>query len=146
MPKISAQNLDTSVKSNGMGRKVQAEAPDMNVIDDLYQDERKVLVEMAKKELGEKANGMHFCFQNANAKEELWTRKGYVPVMMNGKPVTDGMGDPLTMIDERIPQRKHNAVANLAYEQVNEALTVSGQARGVRDADGKVHSPISMGD
>jgi hypothetical protein len=102
-----------------------------------YVDERTLLVERTKKQLGVKAKGMHFFFGDANiAKTGRYADEGYVPCG------TDHRGDPLFMR----PIDKHKAHLEEAADVSKSAYVAAKNGEGseyeTRTADGNVLRPI----
>jgi hypothetical protein len=146
MTKIQAQSRNTSVRGGGGGRLVRKDAPvDIELIEEAYKDERKELVAWAKEKMGEKAKGKHFCFQAGHVNPAVWQRKGYEAVVIETKPIEHG-GDPLTVIDERIPRRQIEAAAQLSWQQCQDAMNGTDPRYAAVDADGKVHAPEPVGE
>lgn len=139
---ISAQKLDKSLKTSGRATLRKNVPVDLSIIEEVYRDERKDIVNYVRNALGEKANGMHFCFRR---NDELISgsaeRAGYVPVEINGKKF-ENKGDILCMIAEGIPQKRHDAAALLSFRNVEAKLEGQDSQYGVRDEDGKVHRPF----
>ena len=101
-----------------------------------YVDERTLLVEKVKKQLGVKAKGMHFFFGDANiAKTGRYADEGYVACN------ADHRGDPLFMrsIDKHKAHLEEAAdVSQIAYVA---AKTGQGDEYQTRTADGTVVRP-----
>jgi len=110
---------DTPKKGPGRPRK---KAPEVSIIDEVYRDDRAATVQEAKDALGEKAEGMSFCYRSAREHADTAMRLGYVPVM---KPDESGQyyhkGDPLFMRPKDVSDKYRNAPAELAKAQLENA-------------------------
>lgn len=129
-------------------RKPRKKAPEIDVdemIRDVYRDERAEIAEAAKESLGEKADGMHFCYQRNREDASLWKRRGYEQVKINGKNINH-KGDPLTMCTEQDSFKQREAPALLAQRELEEAKVAAGENYGTKDDSGISHGLEKMGD
>lgn len=101
-----------------------------------YIDERTLLVEKIKKQMGVKAKGMHFFFGDKNvAATGKYAEEGYVACNVDHK------GDPLFMR----PMEMHKAhladAADVSQNAASMAKSGSGAGYETRTADGEVIRP-----
>jgi len=99
------------------------------VDDDAYLDPSKALVALATRELGEKAEGMHFClFCGDTYKPDLLKRRGYVPAMeptrpgQSAKQYMDDKGQGLWMIPESVHVPRRQRPAREAASRLRDVL------------------------
>ena len=135
---------------NAIQERPRKQAPKIDVTD-YYKDERKQMVEDAKKALGDKARDVHFCFQRASEEPAMWERRGYTSVTEliskeeDKKKIWDHKGDPLTFCTRKQSDRDREAPAIIAHEAVKGAMDGSDEKYQTTDAEGGRHGLINEG-
>jgi len=128
----------------------QKKAPDVELTEDemieaVYKDDRKGIMEDALKALGEKANGMHLCYQDGSDSADNWKRKGYEQVKIANK-IINHKGDPLTMCSEKEHRMYREAPAIMAKQELEDARTGAGDKYKAVDNTGNRYGLEEMGD
>ena len=136
----------TAKRKPGRPRKKMSAA---TVIDEVYRDERKEAVKMARKLLGEKAIGKEFRFGSGlilKDDPEYYKRRDYEIVFVEvvdseGNKKRDTIrrgGDVLMMIDAEIVQRRRDAPAQLAKQVLEDATYGTDDENAMRVVGGGV--------
>lgn len=115
-------------------------APDLSVIDEVYKDEAKELVEWAKKEMraqGVNVDELHYTFGDTQTKSEIYKRRGLTPVIINGEEIND-RGDPLLTRSLDSEMKRRRAAALLSAEQTRQTMDGEDPRYRTRDDAGEV--------
>lgn len=118
-----------------VSREIRKVSP-MAMVSKPYVDDRVLLVEKVKKELGAKARGMHFFFgDKILAEAGRYADQGYVPTNYNHQ------GDPLLMRPEKEHERHLEQAASDSYTNYEAAASASDDKYRTRLSDGSSIGP-----
>ena len=141
MTKKLLETSEPDVVTPTIDRKPRKQAPDVQILDEYYKDERKWRNEQAREMLGEKARGMHFCYHSAQTDPKQLKREGYVPVIIDGEQISHKM-HLLYMCSAKKRYRDREAPAAESRAQCQEALEGTNEKYVTRDAEGLTHGLI----
>jgi len=133
-------------KVGNRGRTIRKTAPDVDIVNEVYRDERRAKVDQARKALGDRANGMEFRWgrgQQWREDPDFYTTNGYVLAEL---PQENGTvkhwfhkGDPLLMIDKDTLWRRRAAPGILAREELEGVMDGDDPKYGPTDEEGVKH-------
>lgn len=131
----------------GRPSRPKAQAPDIDIVEEVYKDDRRMTMDMAMKMCRAKELGLHGCYRSAKEDIDYTKALGYIPAKNpNTKEQFKHKGDLIWMIDEKEEIRHRNAPAQLAKEMAEGAFHGTDDKYGTRDAEGGRHALEPMGD
>jgi len=123
--------VNNAKEKRGPGRP-RKKAPEVDIIQEVYKDDRAAIVEEAREALGSDAAGMAFCYRSPRESGDTSKRLGYVPAMKAAKEEGGSReqyshgGDPLWMRPKEVSDMFRDAPAKLAEMQLDDAETGQG--------------------
>lgn len=164
--KISAQKR-RKVRKVGL-RSDRKRAPDWALIDEVYKDDRAETVKAELCALGAKKDvdvatmfrngarvrdiedllGVHFCWRYELKKESVDEKKhlGYAVhrSLVNGGKAIRSKRDILCTTSAEEVQKQHNAAAELAWAETQDAQQGTGDQYATEDESGALHRPVEI--
>ena len=140
-----------AIMTSEEGDSPRKQAPIIELVNDMYRDERKALVDQAKERMAKKdgpdeVKKWHWCFRRSVEKEPMHIKEMLGYVIEKGKynkPITHKL-DVLCRVLHETYQREKDRSGMLARLQLDEAEKGTKGEYGATDKDGRRHGLVQM--